>query len=261
MDSFNIEIQERNLANLIKLGGLRTTDTFFPYTSGQIGGYFIQSIDICKDGKAYRQAIEDMTELAKRDIGLESFDLISGGDSRDWDFSNPMAFNLSLPHTKMYKNKASIGAVMKNQKVLHVADLNNEGSSARDSWVPQIKKSGGSIDDILFYVDRLEDGVEEVAKLGINRHVVVPLDSNAWQYLLKTGNIDSTTYNSMNERLEDKQTWAHNMLREHTSRLKEILEDPVSNGKGIKILNVGYSEIKDELVDRLKQLGYNGRFE
>lgn len=204
-----------------------------------------------------------MTELINCEINSNSkpIDVISGGDSRDWDFSNPVAFNIGLPHAKLYKNKAPIGADMDGKLVLPVADLNNMGSSPRDLWLPQIINGGGIAKDILFFVDRMEDGVEEMEKLGLNRYAVISLDPSAWQLLLDSGKVDSKTYQSMNERLENKQAWAHNMLLNNTSKLKDILDESSTFGKGVKILNVGYPEIKDELVGRLTSLGYTGKFE
>ena len=254
-DKFKRKIQNRNLENLIRFGGLRVTNTFFPYTSGQIGPYFIQSVDMCKSGKAYKQAIKDMSKVIRRCIGLDSFDVISGGESRDWDFSNPVAINLRLPHAKLYKNKTPEGADMNGRRVVHVADLNNEGSSPRDLWIPVIRGNGGTINDIVFYVDRLEGGVEEVEKLGLNRHAIISLDSNAWQFLLDSDAISPSVYKSINERLDDKTSWAHNMLRTNICRLSEILRDENTRYKGIKILVSGYPEIKDELIDMLIREG------
>ena len=149
-DKFKSEIQNRNLENLFDLGGLRVTDTFFPYTSGQIGPYIIRSEVIKEDDDKYDTAISDMLEVIRRDIGLGSFDVISGGESRDWIFSIPVADKLGLPHASLYKSRFILGYDINEKRVLHVADLNNTGSSARDLWVPTIRENGGTINDIFF---------------------------------------------------------------------------------------------------------------
>jgi len=189
-------VREQNLLNLAKNGGFKFTDKFFLYTSGKIGPYFVQSIDICKNGADYAWAIDSMKNLILHEIGNCEFDVISGGESRDWDFSNPVAVALQKPHTKLYKDKDPIGASIRDKIVLHVADLNNEGSSPRDLWVPQIKKQGGHIFDIVFFVDRNEEGTNVVKELGLESHAVITLNKDAWQILLDKNYVTLQVYNS-----------------------------------------------------------------
>ena len=99
------------------------------------------------------------------------------------------------------------------------------------------------------YVDRLEEGVKEIEKLKLKRHAVVSLDSDACQFLLDSKRIKEDFCELREKWLEDKISWAHNKLRTKIYRLAEILKDEPH--KGIKILNSGYPEIKDELIDML----------
>ncbi len=149
---------------------------------------------------------------------------------------------------------------MSGKRIVHVADLQNEGSSIETQWAPQIQKAGGSLVHAIFYVDRLEDGVEAMKRLNVPSDAVVPLDKNAWQALLDAGHVTREVYDSLNARLENKTTWAHNALRTHISHLEALLKDPKSRAKAEKVLNVGYLEIKDELLDRMKQNGYVHQF-
>jgi orotate phosphoribosyltransferase len=255
-----LQLQQENLALLVKNGGFAFTDKFFLYTSGQIGPYFVQSIDITKRGSDYAKTINSLIKLIYGYIGLDKFDIISGGETRDWDFSNPIAVKLVKPHAKLYKDKAPIGAEIKGKKVLHIADLNNVGSSIRDYWMPWIRKSGGELTDVLFYVDRMEEGTSEIANLGLKSHTLIPLDGNSWQFLLNQNVINIEIYRSLNERLEDKTTWAHNMLRNNPEHLRVYLENNSTRKKALKVINVGYPEIKDEMISKLKQIGYRGDF-
>ena len=54
----------------------------------------------------------------------EESPVISGGESRDWDFSNPVAARMSLPHCKIYKDGKMLGAEVFRRPVVHIADLN-----------------------------------------------------------------------------------------------------------------------------------------
>lgn len=238
------------LLNLYEAGGFQFTKKWFPYTSGQIGPYYVQSIAITSDGQMYRGVIDAMIKIIELNIGVDNFDVISGGESRDWDFSNPIAVLLKKPHTKLYKNGKALGADMCGKRVLHIADLNNEGSSPRDQWVPAIQKAGGTISDILFYVDRLEDGVGEMKKLGLKSHSVISLNETAWNILIQHGKISQDVYDSLKLRMENKKEWAHTMLRSSAKKLRDMLDSTNSKtrAKAKKILDKGYPEIKLELL-------------
>ena len=73
---------------LVKNGGFQFSDSFFPYTSGEIGPYYVQSADIMKDRSDYAKAVKDMTNLIiphipSAKIMDHSNNIISGGESRD----------------------------------------------------------------------------------------------------------------------------------------------------------------------------------
>lgn len=257
------EVQTRNLLALAKSpDGFQFTNTFFPYTSGEIGSYYVQSGGILHDGKAYQQACRDIAHLVELTLGSKDRfgDLpdkeivISGGESRDWMFSGPVAQILGLAYTKIYKDGKLVGANMKGKEVFHVADLNNEGSSPRDLWVPAIKKAGGRVNDIYFFVDRMEDGVEEMKKLGLDSRAVIPLDEYAWDTLQKAGIVTPEVYQALRARMEDKDGWARAMLRTEggLETLGALLASSKERPKAIKIIDTGYPDMRDELVDRLK---------
>tara|TARA_Y100000034_G_scaffold107346_1_gene136811 strand:- start:11240 stop:12031 length:792 start_codon:yes stop_codon:yes gene_type:complete len=257
MDKQKRELQEKHLKILVKNEGFEFTDSFVPYTSGQIGPYYIQSAVIMKNGSDYLDACSDLTDEIHY-VSDFDFDLISGGESRDWIFSNPIAITLELPHTTIYKDGRIIGADMKDKKVVHIADLNNEGSSPRDLWIPAIKKAEGSIKNIYFYVDRMEDGVEVMKDLELNSNSVVSLNKHAWDYLQERKVVTGEIYKNLRDRGETKESrreWAENMLKSKKGleTLANLLSNRNSFHKGIKILNKGYPNLKEELIERLKK--------
>ena len=219
---------------------------------------------MAKKGTSLVLAIDSTAEMI---LGLteggNGFYAVSGGESRDWIFSYPVAYRLGRPHLTLYKDSEKnppIGADVKGQDVAHVADLQNEGSSIEKQWQPQIEKAGGRFVRAFFYVDRLEDGVDVMARLGIPSDAVVPMDQHAWQALLEAKYVSPEVYRASCVRLEDKKAWAHDALRTHVDELERLLKDPKSRAKAEKVLLVGYPELKDELLDRLKQLGYTHKF-
>jgi orotate phosphoribosyltransferase len=261
MSDFNEEeAQKRNLAALAKSpGGFQFTRTFFTYTSGEIGPYYVQSAAIMCDGGAYTMACKDLADIVRKYVGPEFKGVISGGESRDWCFSGPVAQILQLPHTMIYKTDETgqcktVGTPMKGQTMVHIADLNNEGSSPRDMWVPTIRSAGGKIEHIFFYVDRRESGVKVMEELGLQSHAVIPLNGAAWQYLQELKIVSPEIYQSLCKRMEDKDAWAKTMLKsdEGLETLVSLLATSKNRDKAHKILNVGYPDVKDEVIERLK---------
>lgn len=242
------EKKQRNLARLVKHGGFQFNDTFFPYTSGEIGPYYVQSAVVLKDGGDFAGAINDMSNFMLQETNMVTPTIISGGESRDWCFSFPLAERFGAAHAMLYKNGKFIGPELKDEYVTHVADLSNEGSSPRDLWVPAIRQRGGVIEDIFFYVDRMEDGPKVMKELGLNSRALVPLDAEAWDYLMGNDVIDETVYKNLRERgtsKEQRDAWALKMLRSKPGiqRMAEIAK--TTPEKAQKIINhEAYAEVK-----------------
>jgi len=241
---------------LPKNKGFEFTPVFFSYTSGEIGLYFVQSGVVMNHGIDYRHSIEIMRELIVESKNASGFHtgVITGGETRDWIFSNPTANLMKLPSTMIYKDGRMVGASLSDKATTHVADILNEGSSPKNYWVPAIKMAGGKIKDIFFFVDRKEGGGSVMDELGLSYYSAVPLDSYAWSYLLKMNVVDREIYESLRERSEDKKAWAYKVLRSEAGRneLGRLIKDPLTRKKGINILEKGYPELREELIDRLK---------
>lgn len=249
-------LQESNLNSLVGNGGFNFIETFFPYTSGEIGPFFVNGESVVKDPSVYYHSIQSLKHYAAEIIGADKFDIISGGESRDWIFSNPLSLELNKPLRIIYKDGREFGADVHGKRVLHVSDLNNEGSSPRNLWVPSIRKNGGIIEHYLSYVDRLEKGVKVLQKLGIQSYSVVPLDESAWDKLLEWGQIEKNVYRTIRERMEDQDAWGIKMLKSEagSKRLKELLEDPKSKDKANKVLDY-YIPLDEEIIDSLTRNG------
>ncbi len=251
-DQFQRKLQESTLRNLLKTGAfhfINDAAPWFPYTSGQIGPYYFQSTTIEKDGAAYAAAIDALTALIQARIA--PFDVISGGESRDWDFSNPVAVALQKPHLKLYKSGKALGASVAAKTVLHVADLNNEGSSIRDHWKPAIEKQGGRLGAVVTLVDRLEDGTTVLQNLGIPACSVVPLDRHAWDLILQEGYITPAVHHALRERMLDRRAWAIQALRAHPDYFKTLYHSPTTRAKAEKIMQT-YAEIRAELQNMIQ---------
>lgn len=248
-----VRLQEKHLTYLAdSKKGFTFTDTFVPYTSGEIGNYYVQSGAVQERADTFYHACQDMIKMVGEHASQIS--AISGGESRDWMFSLPVAHGIMRPHVMIYKDGKMVGADVSKMTVAHVADLNNEGSSPRDLWVPAIRNNGGYIDQIFFYVDRMEDGLKVMKDLELESRALVPLDAHAWDYLQKHGVVTPNIYISLMERMEDKDSWARAMLRSDKGlvTLAKLFFNENTISKARRIMEKGYPDMRQELIDRLR---------
>lgn len=254
------QLQERNLGFLVQDSGFQFTDTFFPYTSGEIGPYYLQTGVIQNNPSHARVALQDFASLISQGMKNTHYDLISGGETRDWIFSIPIALQiLGKSHVMLYKDGKIVpeNTKIKDRTIAHVADLNNEGSSPRDFWVPAIRKREGIIKNIFFYADRMEQGPKEMEKLGLSSEALVSLNSNAWDYLKREQVVLPEVYRNLAERgktKEERDAWAVKMLRSERGleRLTELITNPKTLDKAAKILWKGYPDIELEIRSKLE---------
>ena len=235
------------MRNLLNTGAFRFVDErtpWFPYTSGQVGPYYVQSTTVEKDGVAYALTIQSLVGLIQAEAG--AFDAISGGETRDWDFSNPVAIALRKPHLKMYKDGKVLGADIAGKTFLHIADLNNEGSSVRDYWKPIIEQGGGRLAGVVSFVDRMEDGFTALKKLGIRLFCVVPLDARAWGIAREAGQVSATLYAELVARQGNRDAWAERALLGHPDYFCRFHQDPKTRAKAARIMN-SYPRISADL--------------
>lgn len=255
------QMQEQNLAAIVRNKGFKFSQTFFPYTSGEIGPYYVNSECVMKNPQDYALAVKSIGDLVTEEMKNFPNFSIGGGESRDWIFSYPVSIRLGKPPISVYKDGRIIpgDAKIKGERFAWIADLNNEGSSPRDMWVPTMRKAGGILENIFFYVDRMEEGFHVMQELELNSQAVVPLDGNAWTYLQHQQVVSKEVYKNLMERGKTKQerdAWAIKMLRsdQGIETLGSLLiEDPKSIEKGRKIIFKGYPEMRAELLDRLNQ--------
>ena len=87
MSSERVKMQESNLAILVKNKGFQFTDTFFPYTSGEIGPYYVQSAVVQNNGADYKHSISSLADLVHKYTPSSQpiIEVISGGGVKRLD--------------------------------------------------------------------------------------------------------------------------------------------------------------------------------
>ena len=146
--------------------------------------------------ESYKLVIDLIVEKAK---DLE-FDIISGGERRDFFFSLMPAYLLGKPHLSIFKDgetffsedvsekavKVSSGD-LSGKKSLHIADLITEASSYTNAWIPSLRGVGATITDTIAVIDRLQGGEANLAKEGVNMYTFTKIEPSLFDEAEKKG--------------------------------------------------------------------------
>ena len=160
---------------------------------------------------------------------------ISGGQTRDWIFSCPVAMQLGLPHASLYKpseenpdrielldrdGQIKDGGVhaFQGTYIIHIVDLITEAASCYDGqeggWIPRLRKKGAEIDKLFAVVDRDQRGDEGLTGPERLDNIGVSVDS-----CVKIGPEFLRANSSQPEvalaYIKDPNAWAREYLREN----------------------------------------------
>ena len=223
----------------------------FWYTSGKIGPYFINAdylygseqdskdllafidqelenesktdipehifkkvLDHYNTNEIYKYVIDQMKEYIETNIGVENVDYISGGERRDWYFSNIMAYLLNKPHVTIYKDLTTVVSnsnftssepvsSIEEKNFLHLADLLNQSASFTRAWIPAIKNLGSNIVWSIFAVDRMQGGTETLTNDGVKVHSLLQIDDSLFTTAKELGVINDEQLTMLREFKKD----------------------------------------------------------
>ena len=254
----------------------------FWYTSGKIGPYFINThfvygsekdatellsfIDECladkktlpekvfkkvlkqyEENEIYHNVIDAMKNYIERNIDVSEIDYISGGERRDWFFSNILAYLLDKPHISIYKDLSSVISDSKfensetvnnidNKKVLHVADLVTIASSYIRAWIPAIKNIGGQMCWSCVVVDRMQGGKEKIEAQGVKALSLVNVDNTLFETAYKNGIINENQLTMLKKFFENPDETMKQFLINHPEFLENSLKADEKTAKRAKLL-------------------------
>ena len=234
----------------------------FWYTSGKIGPYFINAdylygseqdskdllafidselenenktdipehifkkvLDHYNTNEIYKYVINQMKDYIENNIGVDNIDYISGGERRDWYFSNIMAYLLNKPHVTIYKDLTTVVSNsdfstsepvsnIENKKFLHLADLLNQSASFTRAWIPAIKNLGSNIVWSIFAVDRMQGGTETLTNDGVKVHSLLQIDDSLFTTAKELGVIN-----------DEQLTMLRNFKQDPDGSMKQFLID------------------------------------
>lgn len=254
----------------------------FWYTSGKIGPYFINThfvygnetdavellsfiddslsdkmtlpkkvfekvLEQYNTNEIYKNVINTMKNYIEENININEIDYVSGGERRDWFFSNIIAYLLDKPHITIYKDLSTVVSDSKfestntvtsldNKKVLHVADLITVASSYIRAWIPAIKDLNANICWSCVVVDRMQGGKEKIEAEGIKSLSLVQVDSNLFKKAQELGIINDAQVEMLNGFFKNPDETMRNFLIAHPEFLEDALNSDEKTKKRAKLL-------------------------
>lgn len=188
-----------------------------------------------EENSIYKYTIDELVNFIKENINIDEIDYISGGERRDWFFSNMVAKILNKKHLTIYKDltvvesdaEFTLNNIVKNienKKVLHVADLVNTASSYTRAWIPVIKEMKGQICWSAVVVDRVQGGKEVIESQGIKSLALLNLDSSLFENAYQLGRITDTQLELLNKYRKDPDGCMREFLVKHPEFLENALK-------------------------------------
>ena len=254
----------------------------FWYTSGKIGPYFINThfiygneddakellsfideqlvnkISLPKNvfekvlkqynsNQIYKDVIDTMISTIKENIDISEIDYISGGERRDWFFSNIIAYLLDKPHISIYKDLNAVVSDSKfeetksldnidGKKVLHIADLVTVASSYIRAWIPAIENFGAKMCWSCVVVDRMQGGTEKIQEKGILPLSLIKVDKSLFKKAFEMDIINKSQQEMLNGFFENPDETMRNFLVNHPEFLEDSLNSDEKTAKRAKLL-------------------------
>ena len=254
----------------------------FWYTSGKIGPYFINThfiygneedainllsyIDEAlsnhetlpkkvfekvykqyQENAIYKNVIDIMKKYIEDNVDVNSIDYISGGERRDWFFSNILAYLLKKPHISIYKDLSIVISDsdfentrkienIQGKQVLHIADLITVASSYLRAWIPAIDKNGGKMKVSCCVVDRMQGGKEKIEEKGVKSLSLVHVDKSLFKEALNLNVINENQEKMLEGFFENPDETMRNFLIQHPEFIENSLNSDEKTKKRAKLL-------------------------
>ena len=195
----------------------------------------------------YKDVIDTMISKIKENINVDEIDYVSGGERRDWFFSNIIAYLLDKPHISIYKDLNAVVSDSKFEetktldkieikKVLHIADLVTVASSYIRSWIPAIENFGAKMCWSCVVVDRMQGGTERIKEQGILPLSLIQVDKSLFAKAVEMNVINELQQKMLNDFFDNPDETMKNFLLNHPEFLEDSLNSDEKTAKRAKLL-------------------------
>lgn len=182
---------------------------------------------------SYKNVIDSIVEAAKK----YKFDIVSGGERRDFIFSMVPAYLLGKAHLTIYKDMSAVystsnfretvnadDVILKGKTALHIADLITEASSYERAWIPVLKGQDVKITDTVAVVDRHQGGAATLEKLGVKMETLVGINEALFAEAKDQGIINNDQYELVLSFLKDPDKYMKDFIASHPSFIDDQIK-------------------------------------
>ena len=200
------------------------------------------------ENKIYKDVINTMKNYIEENIDVTKIDYISGGERRDWFFSNMIAYLLKKPHISIFKdlntvvsdynfeNSITSKTDLEGKNVLHIADLITVASSYMRAWIPVIQNLGASIKWSCSVVDRMQGGKDKLKANNIESFSLVNVDEGLFKKALELKIINENQFNMLKDFFKNPDETMRNFLIAHPEFLENALNSDEKTRSRAKLL-------------------------
>ena len=200
------------------------------------------------ENKIYKDVINTMKNYIEENIDVTKIDYISGGERRDWFFSNMIAYLLKKPHISIFKdlntvvsdynfeNSITSKIDLEGKNVLHIADLITVASSYMRAWIPAIQNLGASIKWSCSVVDRMQGGKDKLKANNIESFSLVNVDEGLFKKALELKIINENQFNMLKDFFKNPDETMRNFLIAHPEFLENALNSDEKTRSRAKLL-------------------------
>lgn len=155
-------------------------DDPFTFTSGKTSPVYVDCRRLIAFPLARRRLMGLATDLIKRRIGIESLDVIAGGETAGIPFAAWIADQLTLPMCYVRKQPKGFGRnariegnLEKGQRTILVEDLATDGKS-KLNFVNTLRKAGAECEHtfVLFHYGIYPESVATLNEAGVTLHAL-----------------------------------------------------------------------------------------
>lgn len=200
-----------------------------------------------QENEIYKNVIDIMKKYIEENIDINSIDYISGGERRDWFFSNMLAYLFKKPHISIYKDLSAVISDsnfeetkkvenIEGKKVLHIADLITVASSYIRAWIPAIENLGAKMVASCVVVDRMQGGKEKIEEKGVKSLSLVHVDKSLFKEALNLNVINENQEKMLEGFFENPDETMRKFLIEHPEFIENALNSDEKTKKRAKLL-------------------------
>ncbi|MBL94619.1 MAG: orotate phosphoribosyltransferase [Magnetovibrio sp.] len=150
----------------------------YKFTSGWVSPVYIDCRWIISFVEARRRIIELGCNMLEKNVGVDQFDVIAGGETAGIPYASWISESLSKPmlyvrkEAKGFGRNAQIeGNLKKKSNVLLVEDLATDGGS-KINFVNALRNAGANVTDIfvIFFYSVFPDSLTNLKEAGVKLH-------------------------------------------------------------------------------------------